>query len=158
MTYEELKKIAQPHIRENDNIPSSSFLLLCQLHIPFKDAEEYWQEIKESAPKRKIPIKQKVFVASIIAFLILCSSAVGFLSAKIFFKQKQTSTTAPIPTIHTPTPIENTNQNKDVVVTISGTKYHMPDCRYVKNKTNIIEEDIHTAINDGYEPCKVCIK
>lgn len=37
MTYEELKKIAQPHIREGENLPSNAFLLLTQLHIPFKN-------------------------------------------------------------------------------------------------------------------------
>lgn len=36
MTYEELKKIAQPHIREGENLPSNSLLLLTQLHIPYK--------------------------------------------------------------------------------------------------------------------------
>lgn len=45
MTYEELKKIAQPHIREGENLPSNAFLLLSQLHIPFKNetqcSEEY---------------------------------------------------------------------------------------------------------------------
>lgn len=258
MTYEELKKIAQPHIRENDSVPSNAFWLLNQLHIPFKNekqceedykdgttpldnhpaflsirnnekivyfnsrtrywnfyifheiahyllghegdspqneldanmlacilaapvenlpsviknandisalcqipidkAEEYWAEIKERLPKNKKLIKRKIIIASIIAFFILCSSTVGFLSAKVFFKQEQTPTTTHIPAIHTPTPTENISQNQDVVVTISGTKYHMPDCRYVKNKTNVIEEDIHTAMNDGYEPCKICIK
>ncbi len=44
MTYKELKKIAQPHIRENDNIPSNAFLLLCQLHIPFKDEKQCEQD------------------------------------------------------------------------------------------------------------------
>lgn len=254
MNYEELKKIAQPHIRENDNIPSSAFLLLCQLHIPFKDeeqckqdyngemtplydrpaflatykgekivyfncraeyynfyifheiahyllghegdspqneldanmlacilaapiknlpttfktandlsvganipidkAEEYWAEIKKHLPKRKTPIKRKIIIAGIISFAILCSSVTGFLSAKLFFKQEQPQT----PAIHTSTPTENISQNQDVVVTIAGTKYHLPDCRYVKNKTNVIEEDINTAINDGYAPCKICIK
>lgn len=37
MTYEELKKIAQPHMREGENLPSNAFLLLTQLHIPFKN-------------------------------------------------------------------------------------------------------------------------
>lgn len=36
MNYNELKKIATPHIRDRENLPSNAFLLLCQLHIPFK--------------------------------------------------------------------------------------------------------------------------
>ena len=259
MTYEELKKIAQPHIREKDNLPSNALLLLTQLHIQYKTekqcekdfegkynplhsypaflyidenrnktmyfdtttrywnfytfhetahyllghednspqheldanmlacilaapienlpslvksandlsalcqipidkAEEYWAEIKERLPKNKKLIKRKIIIANIISFAILCSSAVGFLSAKMFFKQEQIPTTTQSPTIHTPAPTENTFQNQGVVVTISGTKYHLPDCRYVKNKTNVIEEDINTAINSGHAPCKVCIK
>ena len=258
MTYEELKKIAQPHIRENDNLPSNSFWLLNQLHIPFKNekqceedykdgttpldnhpaflsirnnekivyfnsrtrywnfyifheiahyllghegdspqneldanilacilaapienlpttfktandlsvganipidkAEEYWAEIKKRLPKNKKLIKRKIIIASIILFVILCSSAAGFLLAKTVHKQEQIPATTQPPTIHTPAPTENINQNQSVVVTISGTKYHMPDCRYVKNKTNVINEDINTVINDGYAPCKICIK
>lgn len=45
MNYDELKQIAQPHIRKSENLPSNSFLLLNQLHIPFKNekqcAEDY---------------------------------------------------------------------------------------------------------------------
>ena len=37
MTYEELKRIAQPHIRKGENLPSNAFLLLTQLHILFKN-------------------------------------------------------------------------------------------------------------------------
>ena len=40
MTYEELKQIAQPHIREGENLPSNAFLLLTQLHIPFKTGKQ----------------------------------------------------------------------------------------------------------------------
>lgn len=36
MNYDELKTIAQPHLRESDNLPSNAFLLLNQLRIPFK--------------------------------------------------------------------------------------------------------------------------
>ncbi len=37
MTYKELKKIAEPHIRKGDNLPSNALLLLTQLHIPYKE-------------------------------------------------------------------------------------------------------------------------
>lgn len=40
MTYNELKQIAQPHIRKGSNLPSNPFLLLVQLHIPFKTKKQ----------------------------------------------------------------------------------------------------------------------
>ena len=40
MNYNELKEIAQPHIRQDDNLPSNAFLLLTQLHIPFKSKKQ----------------------------------------------------------------------------------------------------------------------
>ncbi len=40
MDYKELKEIAQPHIKTNDNLPSNAFLLLTQLHIPFKGQKQ----------------------------------------------------------------------------------------------------------------------
>lgn len=46
MTYKELKHIAQPHIREGDNLPSNSFLLLNQLHIPFKNEKQCEQDFE----------------------------------------------------------------------------------------------------------------
>lgn len=48
MTYEELKRIAQPHIRINGGLPSNSFLLLAQLHIPFKTEEQCEMDFKSS--------------------------------------------------------------------------------------------------------------
>lgn len=36
MTYEELEKIAKPHIRNGAELPSNSFLLLTQLQMPIK--------------------------------------------------------------------------------------------------------------------------
>ncbi len=47
MTYKELKQIAQPHIREGENLPSNSFLLLNQLHVPFKNEKQCEQDFNE---------------------------------------------------------------------------------------------------------------
>ncbi len=44
MTYKELKEISKPHIREGENLPSNSFLLLNQLHIPFKNEKQCEQD------------------------------------------------------------------------------------------------------------------
>ena len=40
MKYDELKKIAQPHIREGGKLPSNALLLLVQLHIPYKTEKQ----------------------------------------------------------------------------------------------------------------------
>lgn len=40
MTYNELKTIAHPHLRISCELPSNSFLLLTQLHIPFKTQKQ----------------------------------------------------------------------------------------------------------------------
>lgn len=44
MTYKQLKKIAEPHIRKGENLPSNAFLLLAQLHIPFKSEKQCEQD------------------------------------------------------------------------------------------------------------------
>ena len=46
MTYEELKQIANPHIRECENLPSNSLLLLTQLHIPYKTEKQCEQDFE----------------------------------------------------------------------------------------------------------------
>ena len=259
MTYEELKKIAQPHIRENDNLPSNSFLLLNQLHIQYKTeyqcsedfkgkynpmhdhpaflyvtnndkilyfkttsrywnfyvfheiahyllghednspqneldanllacilvapienfpttiktaqdlsstcqipvdrAEEYWQEIKNKTPYRQ-KLKKRITLLA-VCLIVMLTVFTTYITLKNNNTKPsgnsnfQTSTETPSLSENLIRPPLKENQ---VIVTISGTKYHMPDCRYVKNKTNVIEEDINTAINDGYAPCKVCIK
>ena len=260
MTYDELKKIAQPHIREKDNLPSNALLLLTQLHIHYKTekqcendfegsykpldnhpaflfikgdekilyfktttryynfyifheiahyllgheddspqneldanmlacilaapvenfptniktakdlsstcqipidkAEEYWNEIKARIPTQKFSIIKKILSYSIISIIIiLCCIATEFLPTKTLPESKEVPkiTSQPIP-VHTSAPIKKAIQNQDVFVTPSGTKYHLPDCRYVKYKTNIIKKELNTAIDDGYTPCKICIK
>ena len=47
MTYDDLKQIAKPHIREGENLPSNSFLLLNQLHIPFKNEKQCEQDFND---------------------------------------------------------------------------------------------------------------
>lgn len=43
-----------------------------------------------------------------------------------------------------------------VIITKSGEKYHLPDCRYVENKTNTITMTEQEALDAGYEPCAIC--
>lgn len=46
MTYKELREIAKSHIREGENLPSNSLLLLNQLHIPFKNEKQCEQDFE----------------------------------------------------------------------------------------------------------------
>lgn len=46
MTYRQLKKIAQPHIRKGGKLPSNAFLLLTQLHIPYKTQKQCEEDFK----------------------------------------------------------------------------------------------------------------
>ena len=56
MTYEELKKIASPHIRETEKLPSNSLLLLAQLHIPYKTEKQCEDDFKERiSPLKSTP-------------------------------------------------------------------------------------------------------
>ena len=52
---------------------------------------------------------------------------------------------------------KNITTPSEVVITSAGTHYHIPDCYYVKYKTNTINLTITEAINTGKEPCEVCI-
>ena len=45
-----------------------------------------------------------------------------------------------------------------VVITPSGSKYHKPDCQYVRNKSDVITLTLDEAIKMNYEQCKVCFK
>lgn len=58
------------------------------------------------------------------------------------------------PTISAPPSVDT--EFEAVYITTSGKKYHKPDCRYVKNKTNIKEISKSEAIRLEYEPCKIC--
>lgn len=54
MTYEELKQIANPHIRERENLPSNSLLLLTQFHIPYKTEKQCEQDFEDKINPLKI--------------------------------------------------------------------------------------------------------
>ena len=64
-----------------------------------------------------------------------------------FFKNTQNSLVSPI-IIYT-----NTVHEK-VLVTPSGTKFHLPDCRYTKDK-ECITLTVQEA-KEKYSPCSVC--
>lgn len=257
MTYNELKKIAKPHIRDGGKLPSSSFLLLTQLHIPIKNerqceqdfkgvisplkntpaflsidsdgnktiyfnsntqywnfyifheiahyilgheqnspqneidadmlacilaapiehlpkyiksardlsslceipidkAEMYWREIKSVLykthfSKLALATGSALLVFGLAVSIFVISSNNDIPVNNNTYKTEKSTTTA--------TNEPQSDENIDyVVVTPSGTKYHLHSCQYVKDKTNTIEYNISEAVDKGYSPCKICIK
>nr|DAX63385.1 MAG TPA: IrrE protein [Caudoviricetes sp.] len=55
-----------------------------------------------------------------------------------------------------PVKVKSNSDVTTVVVTRTGAKYHLPDCRYVENKTDTEEMTVEEALSEGYGPCKVC--
>lgn len=257
MTYDDLKQIAKPHIREGENLPSNSFLLLNQLHIPFRNerqcekdfgdtinplknnpaflsidadgnktiyfnsstsywnfyifheiahyllghernspqneidadmlacilaapienlptylktardlsalckipidkAEMYWQEIKLIIFKKHFPKWTLTTGAALLALVLaviiwIASSNKDIPVSNNTYKTEKSATTFT-------SEIKNDKNIYSVVVTPSGTKYHLPSCQYVKDKTNTIEYNISEAVDKGYSPCQTCIK
>ena len=264
MTYEELKKIAQPHIREGEILPSNSLLLLCQLHIPYKTdkqceqdfegkinplktnpafmfidsrgdktvyfssntqywnfyifheighyllgheqsspqneldadmlaciliapvenlpsylksardlsslckipidkAEMYWQEIKDHLLK---PHKKQWIIGSMISIFTIC--LVILITLKINFNNIYTAKEENTTSIVSDIPIQNSsdeNPNETIdsessdtfYITSSGTRYHKPDCQYVKYKTNITAINLSEIELLNLTPCKKCM-
>ncbi|WP_250278764.1 ImmA/IrrE family metallo-endopeptidase [[Clostridium] colinum] len=60
--------------------------------------------------------------------------------------------TAPI------TSIETITNDKVFYTTKTGTKYHLKDCRYIKDKNNLIQLNFNDDNFKKYEPCSICIK
>ena len=51
---------------------------------------------------------------------------------------------------------EETKKETKVYVTKTGKKYHLADCRYVKDKKDLTEYTVAEAKKKKYEPCEVC--
>lgn len=58
----------------------------------------------------------------------------------------------------TGTAVQNNSngQEIEVVVTPTGTKYHLPDCQHVESKNNLTTMTRNEAIDKGFAPCKTC--
>nr|WP_317357963.1 ImmA/IrrE family metallo-endopeptidase [uncultured Tyzzerella sp.] len=53
---------------------------------------------------------------------------------------------------------EIVTNDKIFYATKTGSKYHIKDCRYVKDKNNLIQLNIDDENFKNYEPCSICIK
>lgn len=117
----------------------------------------YIKDIHKGKHKQKL--LNSLWFATPIAIIILSMTLLAHNA--LFNKQPDNVyqipsaiTTTPMPSDIPETSIPNTTET--VLVTSTGKKYHLPDCRFVKNKTNIKSLSIEEAIEEGYEPCDVC--
>lgn len=142
--------LAAPEENLPSNIRSAKDISsLCQ--IPIDKAEMYWQEIKSRRKRPIVPIT--LCALSALLIVIICVCVLPLPSKDI-----DTPTEA-YENIEQSTPEQNTNPDSQttVYITSSGKKFHLPFCRYIKNKTGIIECSMSEAIKEGYTPCKICI-
>lgn len=79
-------------------------------------------------------------------------------------------TFAPVPSVAVPLPLSPATPNPTVIfspaptstvncmvyITMSGTKYHRPDCYHIADSENLKEVTVENAQALDYEPCKSC--
>lgn len=124
--------------------------------IPIKVAQSYWECLN---------IKKKPKYWLYILLIILLTATITI--AGLLTNQRENSANieesnnAPINSsaeVKYEDAAPTINNSNLIYVTVSGTKYHKPNCFHIKNKTNTIELSIEKAVASGYEPCKDCIK
>ena len=116
----------------------------------------YWREIKPIISKKHFPKWALTTGSTLLALVLAVSIWVMSSNKAIPISDNTYKTEKYTPTVKSE--IKNDNNIDSVVVTPSGTKYHLPSCQYVKDKTNTVEYNISEAIDKGYSPCKICIK
>ena len=128
-------------------------------------AEEYWDVIRDDLFKKhkKKPIKTKrmaIAGATLVLFLLVGT----FLFHHIVPKKQTEAADIPNPTSDVtsnaaPIGTETINsQESGYYMTSSGTHYHLQDCQYIKDKSNIIYISLEEAESLKLEPCKKCIQ
>lgn len=50
----------------------------------------------------------------------------------------------------------STSKSSEVFVTVTGDKYHLKDCMYLRGRSNVQKMTEQEAISEGYGACKVC--
>ncbi len=122
--------------------------------IPYNVACEYWQEIKNKIPNKQKIIKHISFVICLIVISILSTSYI--IKNDEGIKSSDTVSQVSNNISQTTNTDELTIDKPQVVVTVSGEKYHLPSCYYLKNKDNLSKFNIDEAVKKGYEPCLRC--
>lgn len=123
--------------------------------IPIDIAEMYWKEIHTSKVK-KVQLKSKP-ISSISIVIIIIITLVGLFLTNPSVTNSQLNNTyineSDINIDNIPVEIKNTGE---YYVTSSGTKYHLKNCKYLKNKSNVRQTS--DPESEGYSPCSFCIK
>lgn len=150
--------IAPPHL-----IPTSlknATDLSVFAHIPIGRAEEYWQYLKLNKYKLIKPFcVTMLFMLAIILLLIMYMQIISLKESVNTISQNTPvplSTFKPSPSPTPQTILSPSESNITYYVTSGGHKYHLPNCQYIKNKSNI--KAITHPEQEGYEPCERCIK
>ena len=135
-----------------------------------REAEQFATYALHGKPKKD---KKAIFSLSIVLIFLLAFivGVVVFAANNIYSLTTAAPASSPTPHLDASSPpvqsasqtpkvdIEANNtgsENTLVVVTETGEKYHMPDCQYVKYKTNTTTVTLKVASLWGKEPCKVC--
>lgn len=107
------------------------------------------KEEAKTKPKKYIPLLLSIFSIIVITTIVLFPA----------LRENKSSNNIPINNEVINKSIEtNVNNNKIFYVTKTGSKYHIKDCRYIKDKNNLIELKYNDNTLKDYEPCSVCIK
>lgn len=130
----------------------------------YRDKLDLLKVVKKDEEKLKqsliLPLKASIMLMAVTMFLIiylydnLPFSSEKPLPAIVISSETPTHEPTIAPTISDFDSIPN--PEGAVFVTSAGNKFHLDNCRYVKNKTNITEMTIEKAMQDGYGACDVC--
>lgn len=116
------------------------------------------------ATKRNV---KKIIVDSLVVISSIIISALMLISS---FSSKALKTDVDIPFASLPEITEeiiepesnvvSSLESEDTIVyiTVTGKKYHLPDCQYINNKSNLTDMYVHEAESYGYKPCSICFK
>lgn len=140
--YEILTKI------DNHNKYSNAEIELCKKIKAIKSPGKY--------KNIKLIISTSVLTIIIVTVLFIFISQYRLSPLNI---QANDYASSPTPTadISAPSPSPSIDiADEKVGVTKSGTKYHDPNCSYIKDKPNIIFMTLDEAIKSGYQPCIKC--
>lgn len=132
--------------------------------IPIDAAEDYWNEItKNEGQFYSLNKSNAIKIIVIILLLAMITLPIYFNYAKRIdytgYERNFEETTYLTPSINPTDSPPYQSISQIVYVTKTGEKYHLADCRHIKNVEYIIEfSSAEKAENAGYLPCKDCIK
>lgn len=159
--------VSPPHLLKKYKI-HNSIELAEQCKIPIEVAETYWKEYHNCCLQNKSITNGVAFLCVYNGFLAIFLVVVllyvynlktlenDAISSEITTFMKSTESFTEITTNNTIN--SDISTSTAVYVTKSGKKFHKASCQYIINKNNIIELSKTQALEQGYEPCKICWK